>query len=100
MAAALPAATPRSGATQSAGAQTVVPADVPPEAREAVARVVEAGLMDAPAGAFRPLEPMARIEVAKVLYRLAQVVAPQLAGQQGLPQWWRGLSVPRAEVRR
>jgi hypothetical protein len=69
-------------------------ADVPPEAREAVARVVGVGLMDAPAGAFRPLEPMARIEVARILYRLAQVVAPRLVGQQGLPEWWGGPPVP------
>lgn len=83
------------GASRAAGDPTSGPADVPPEAREAVARVVEAGLIDAPAGAFRPLEPMARIEVARVLYRLAQVTAPQLLGQQGLPEWWGGLSVPR-----
>ena len=83
------------GASDTAGGQTAAPADVPPEAREAVARVVQAGLMEAPEGAFRPLEPMARIEVARVLYRLAQVVAPQLVGQQGLPEWWGGLPAPR-----
>lgn len=82
------------GGSQAAGAGTAAPADVASEAREPVARVVEVGLMDAPAGEFRPLEPVARIEVAKVLYRLAQVMAPRLVGQEGLPAWWRGLAVP------
>jgi peptidoglycan/xylan/chitin deacetylase (PgdA/CDA1 family) len=85
---------PTPGASEVA-APPAAPADVAPEARGAVAAVVEAGLMDAPAGEFRPLEPMARIEVAKVLYRLAQVVAPQLLGQQGLPGWWKGLPAAR-----
>lgn len=88
------------GASETAGGQTGTPADVPPEARGVVARVVQAGLMEAPEGAFRPLEPMARIEVARVLYRLAQVMAPQLVGQQGLPEWWRGLPALRAPERK
>lgn len=80
------------GVSQAAGDSTSAGlADVPPEAREGVTRVVEVGLMDAPADA---LQPMARIEVARILYRLAQVVAPQLMGQEGLPEWWGGLSVP------
>ena len=85
----------QTGVSEAADASAAAPADVPPEAREAVAGVVEAGLMDAPSGAFRPLEPMGRIEVAKVLYRLAQVLAPRLVGQQGLPEWWGGLPGPR-----
>ena len=83
------------GASDTAGGRAAAPADVPPEAQKVVARVVQAGLMEAPGGAFRPLEPMARIEVARVLYRLAQVVAPRLVGQQGLPEWWGGLPAPR-----
>jgi|GEM_PF-2648970 len=83
------------GGDATPGAQGAAPTDVPPEAREAVARVVQAGLMEAPEGAFRPLEPMARIEVAKVLYRLAQVVTPQLVGRSGPPEWWGGLPAPR-----
>lgn len=79
------AASQGAGALRMTTGGTGRPADVPPEARGAVARVIEAGLMDAPEGAFRPLEPMARIEVAEVLYRLARVIVPPLVGQQSKP---------------
>ena len=90
-----PAGDATPGASDAAGGRAAALADVPPEAREAVAAVVEVGLMDAPAGEFRSLEPMARVEVAQVLHLLAQVVAPRLVGRQGLPEWWKGLPAAR-----
>jgi len=45
-------------------------ADVPAQAQQAVAAVVEAGFMDAPGGTFRPYDPVSRAQAAQVLQRL------------------------------